>query len=63
MSWSQRHAFFDFAQNEDEFDLPSTIYLTLSEVEGRTLPMRAPEAVCTPYCFRRGDEDMFTPRR
>jgi hypothetical protein len=26
-------AFFDFAQNEEEFDLPSTIDLILSEVE------------------------------
>jgi hypothetical protein len=29
----------EFAQNEDEFDVPSTAYLILSEVEGRTTPM------------------------
>jgi hypothetical protein len=40
-SWRQRHAFFDLAENEDEFARPPTIYLTLSEVEGRTLPMHS----------------------
>src|SRR5258708_34611759 len=39
-SWSRHRAFFDFAQNEDEFDVPSTTYLILSEVEGRTMPMQ-----------------------
>jgi len=34
-------AFFDFAQNEDEFNVPSPVYLILSEVEGRTTPMQA----------------------
>jgi hypothetical protein len=30
----------DFAQNKDESDVPSTTYLILSEVEGRTTPMQ-----------------------
>src|SRR5258707_13551952 len=30
-----RGASFDFAQDEDEFDVPSIIYLILSVVEGR----------------------------
>ena len=34
-------AFFDLAQNEDEFNVPSPAYLILSEVEGRTTPMQA----------------------
>src|SRR5439155_12571167 len=39
-------AFFDFAQNEDEFYMPSTVYLILSEVEGRTAPMQMLQDVC-----------------
>jgi hypothetical protein len=39
-SRSRHRAFFDFAQNEDELDVPSTIYHILSEVEGRTVSMR-----------------------
>jgi hypothetical protein len=35
------HASFDFVQDEDEFDVPSTIYLILSEVEGRTMMLLA----------------------
>ena len=30
----------DFVQNEDEFGVPSTAYLILSEVEGRTTSMQ-----------------------
>jgi hypothetical protein len=32
-----QNASFDFAQDEDEPDVPSTICLFLSEVEGRTI--------------------------
>src|SRR6266849_3194217 len=35
-----RCASFDFAQDEVEFDVPSTPYLILSEVEGRRAPMQ-----------------------
>jgi hypothetical protein len=30
----------DFAQDEDEFGVPLTVYLILSEVEGRTAPVQ-----------------------
>jgi len=36
---SSHLAFFDFAQDEDEFGVPSKIYLILSEVEERTKPV------------------------
>src|SRR5712691_5908224 len=39
-SRSGRCASFDFAQDEVEFDVPSTLYLILSEVEGRCAPMQ-----------------------
>src|SRR6266446_4324134 len=41
-------AFFDFAQNEEEFDMPSTAYLILSEVEGRTTPMQCSKMCACP---------------
>src|SRR5258708_32452413 len=41
-------AFFDFAQNEEEFDMPSTAYLILSEVEGRTTPMQCSKMFACP---------------
>ena len=39
-----RSAPFDFAQGEDQLEAPSTAYLILSEVEGRTAQMQVPEA-------------------
>src|SRR5260221_6320004 len=44
-------AFFDFAQNEEEFDMPSTAYLILSEVEGRTAPMQCSKICACPSAF------------
>src|SRR5260221_13854508 len=37
---SSHLASFDFAQDEDEFDVPATVYLILSVVEGRTAPVQ-----------------------
>src|SRR5216684_2210736 len=47
-------AFFDFAQNEEEFDMPSTAYLILSEVEGRTTPMQCSKMCACPSAVAAG---------
>jgi len=36
----QQQSIFDFAQDKDEFELPLTVYLVLSEVEGPTVHMQ-----------------------
>src|SRR5580700_424848 len=55
----------DFAQDEDDFDVPSTIYLILSEVEGRTTPMQVFHDVCTPQASSPGSSisDALSPPR
>src|SRR5258708_31426930 len=44
---SPDHASFDFAQDEDEFSVPSTVYLILSVVEGRIAPVQTAFAATT----------------
>jgi hypothetical protein len=38
--WIESVASFDFAQDEEYLDVPSTVYLILSAVEGRTIDMQ-----------------------
>jgi len=41
-------ASFDFAQDEEKSDVPSAMYLILSEVEGRTTLMQVFQDLCMP---------------
>jgi hypothetical protein len=42
--WIDSCASFDFAQDEEELDVPSPVYLILSEVEGRMTALQVGEA-------------------